>query len=62
MPTMVVEHGLAHEVVVAMMPMITSGMSEGPLGYRGHGLCGGLCDCPYGLARIMNMRPSHVRS
>ena len=29
-------HGLAHEVVVAMMSAITSRESEGPLGYRGH--------------------------
>jgi hypothetical protein len=31
-------HGLANGVIVAVMPMITSGMSEGPLGYRGYGL------------------------
>ena len=41
-PTMVVEHGLAHEVVVAMTAGITTCKSEGPLGYRGLGGCGGL--------------------
>jgi len=30
-----------HEAVVAMTPMITNGKSEGPLGYRGHGLMNG---------------------
>ncbi len=57
MPTVVVEHGLAHEAVVAMMPMITSGTSEGPLGCRGHGRHGVLGDCPQGLQRH-NKQPS----
>ena len=34
------ECGLAHEVVVARNLTITSWMSEGPLGFRGHGGCG----------------------
>jgi hypothetical protein len=38
-------HGLAHEAIVAMMPIITSGMSEGPLGCCGFGLHRDLGDC-----------------
>ena len=40
------EQGKAHEAIVAMMPMTTSGKSEGPLGCRGLGLHGDLGDCP----------------
>jgi len=46
-------HGLAHEVIVAMMSMITSGMSEGPLGCRGLGWHRDLGDC---LRRLVTPR------
>jgi len=39
------EQGLAHEVVVAVRPVITSRKSEGPLGFHGYGQHGGLGDC-----------------
>jgi hypothetical protein len=34
----VAERGMTHEVVVAVTSVITSRGSEGPLGFRGHGL------------------------
>jgi len=39
--------GLAHEVVVAMITVITSGKSEGPLGVRGYGEHGDRVYCSY---------------
>jgi len=58
-PTMVVEHGLAHEVVVAMMSVITSRESEGSLGSRGHGMRGDLVSAlPW--ASPPNERSSHA--
>ena len=61
MPTMVVEHGLAHEVVVAMMSAITSRESEGPLGSRGHGMRGDLVSALH-RASPPNERSSHAVS
>ena len=59
MPTMVVERRSAHEAVVAMMSMITSGKSEGPLGVRGHGMYEGLGYCLNWLQDLV-AKPSHT--
>jgi hypothetical protein len=52
-------HGLSHEAIVAMTPMITSGRSEGPLGYRGHGGCGVPERLPERASTLLEAEPHH---
>jgi hypothetical protein len=53
------ECGTAHEAILAVKPVITSRASEGPLGFRGRGVCEGLGYCPNGL-QDLKAKPSHA--